>query len=266
MPTGTVTFMFTDIEGSTLLWEHIPEQMGSALRRHDELVRASIEGAGGHVFATGGDGFGAVFTSAVDATDAALDAQRGLLAEPWPGSVELRVRIGLHTGEALERGGDYFGPHVNRAARLAGAAHGGQTVMSAPTAEALGAESRAELVDLGRVHLRGIVEPVHAFGVVTADVPWVDRALVSVRSSAGNLPRLQTETVGISSSCSDRSIRTRRAPSHSPAPAGWERRGRPSRSGGWWSTSSSTVSGSSTWARSPTLPPYPARSPPCSAS
>jgi predicted ATPase/class 3 adenylate cyclase len=195
-PTGTVTFMFTDIEGSTLLWERHSEQMGSALRRHDELVRASIEGAGGHVFATGGDGFGAVFTSAVDATEAALDAQRGLLAEPWPGSVELRVRIGLHTGVALERGGDYFGPHVNRAARLAGAAHGGQTVMSAPTAEALGAESRVELVDLGRVHLRGIVEPVHAFGVVTADVPWVDRALMSVRSSAGNLPRLQTETVG----------------------------------------------------------------------
>ncbi len=195
-PTGTVTFMFTDIEGSTLLWETHPELMGGALRRHDELVRGSIEGAGGRVFATGGDGFAAVFTSAADATAAALDVQRGLLAEPWPGSVELRVRIGLHTGNAFERGGDYFGPHVNRAARLTGAAHGGQTVMSAPTAEAVGPASPAELVDLGRVHLRGIVEPVHAFGVAVSDVPWVDQPLVSARSIAGNLPRLQTEVVG----------------------------------------------------------------------
>lgn len=196
MTTGTVTFMFTDIEGSTPLWDAYPEEMGGALRRHDELVRASIEGANGRVFAKGGDGFGAIFTSAADAVNAALDLQRGLLAEPWPDSVELRVRIGLHAGDALERGGDYFGPHVNRAARLAGAAHGGQTVISASTADVLGATDRAELIDLGRVHLKGIVEPVHVFGVTAADVPWVDKPLRSTRRIAGNLPQLQTETVG----------------------------------------------------------------------
>lgn len=195
-PTETPTFMFTDIEESTLLWDTYPEQMGGALKRHDELVRASIEGASGRVFATGGDGFGAIFTSPADAVNAALDLQRGLLAEPWPDSVELRVRVGLHAGDALERGGDYFGPNVNRAARLTGAAHGGQTVMSAPTAEVLGATDRAELIDLGRVHLKGIREPVQVFGVAAADVPWVDKPLRSTRSMEGNLPRLQTETVG----------------------------------------------------------------------
>jgi predicted ATPase/class 3 adenylate cyclase len=196
MPTGTATFMFTDIEGSTLLWDTYPEQMGDALKRHDYLVRASIEGASGRVFATGGDGFGAIFTSAADAVNAAMDLQRGLLAEPWPDSVELRVRIGLHSGDALERDGNYFGPHVNRAARLTGAAHGGQTVISAPTTEVLEATDRAELIDLGRVHLKGIVEPVHVFGVTAADVPWVDKPLKSTRKIAGNLPQLLTETVG----------------------------------------------------------------------
>lgn len=195
-PTGTATFMFTDIEGSTLLWDTYPEQMGRALQRHDEMVRDSIDRAGGRVFATGGDGFGAIFTSAADAVAAALDLQRRLLAEPWPDSVELRVRIGLHSGDALERGGDYFGPHVNRAARLTGAAHGGQTVMSGPTAEVLGATDRTELIDLGRVHLKGIVEPVQVFGVAAPDLPWVDKPLRSIRRIAGNLPRLQTETVG----------------------------------------------------------------------
>ncbi len=192
--TGIVTFMFTDIEGSTSLWESYPQQMGAALRRHDELVRASIDGAGGRVFATGGDGFGAMFTSADAAVDAALDMQRGLLAEVWPDPLELRVRVGLHTGDAVvERGGDFFGPHVNRAARLTSAAQGGQTIMSAPTADAV---TRETLIDLGRVHLRGIIEPVHVFGIATADVPWVDRPLRSARPLEGNLPRLQTETVG----------------------------------------------------------------------
>lgn len=195
-PAGTATFMFTDIEGSTLLWDTYPEQMGDALMRHDHLVRAAIEGASGRVFATGGDGFGAIFTSAADAVNAALDLQRSLLVEPWPDSVDLRVRIGLHAGDALERGGDYFGPHVNRAARLTGAANGGQTVMSAPTVDVLGPTDRAGLIDLGRVHLNGIVEPVHVFGVTAADVPWVDKPLRSTRKVAGNLPRLQTETVG----------------------------------------------------------------------
>lgn len=196
MPTGTVTFMFTDIEGSTHLWDAHPERMDDALRRHDELLRRTIDDTGGRVFATGGDGFGVVFTSAADAVNAALDVQRGMLAQRWPDSVELRVRIGLHTGEAIERDGDYFGPPVNRAARLMGAAHGGQTVMSALTAEVLNETSRIELIDLGRVYLKGVVEPVHVFGVAAPEVPWVDLPLESGGPTAGNLPRLRTETVG----------------------------------------------------------------------
>jgi class 3 adenylate cyclase len=121
-----VTFLFTDIEGSTGLWEAAPEAMRAALARHDEIVRGTIEAHGGYVFATGGDGFGAAFGRAHDALAAAGDAQTALAAEVWPDGVALRVRMGLHTGEVDEREGDYFGPAVNRAARIMAAGHGEQ--------------------------------------------------------------------------------------------------------------------------------------------
>ena len=104
LPTGTVTFLFTDIEGSTPLWDAFPDAMGPALARHDEIVRAAIGGAGGYVFSTGGDGFAAVFARAGPAVEAAVSAQRALAAETWAGGPELRVRMGLHTGDADERG------------------------------------------------------------------------------------------------------------------------------------------------------------------
>jgi len=196
-PGGTVTFLFTDIEGSTPLWDAHPVAMGAALARHDAIVRKAIDGADGHVFSTGGDGFGAVFARAGNAVSAAVAAQRALAAEPWPEAVNLRVRMGLHTGEVEERDGDYFGPPVNRAARLMGAAHGGQVVVSELTAGLLdlGAVG-VELIDLGSVNLKGVVEPVHVFGVSAPDLAWIDRPLVSVQSSSGNLPRPQTELVG----------------------------------------------------------------------
>jgi predicted ATPase/class 3 adenylate cyclase len=196
LPTGTVTFMFTDIEGSTPLWDAHPGHMDAALRRHDELVRAAIGGSGGRVFSTGGDGFGAVFSRAADAVNAAVEVQRCLGSEAWPEPVELRVRIGLHTGEAHERDGDYFGPPVNRAARLMGAANGGQSVMSALTAGLITATAGVGVIDLGSVQLKGVVEAVHVFGIDAADAPWVDLPLVSTQPTAGNLPRLQTEMVG----------------------------------------------------------------------
>lgn len=196
-PGGTVTFLFTDIEGSTPLWDAHPAAMGVALARHDSIVRKAIDAADGHVFSTGGDGFGAVFARAGNAVSAAVAAQRELASEPWPEAVNLRVRMGLHTGEVEERDGDYFGPPVNRAARLMGAAHGGQVVVSELTAGLLdlGAVG-VELVDLGSVGLKGVVEPVHVFGLSAPDMAWIDRPLVSVQSSAGNLPRPQTELVG----------------------------------------------------------------------
>jgi len=139
-PGGTVTFLFTDIEGSTPLWDAHPVAMGAALARHDAIVRKAIDAADGHVFSTGGDGFAAVFARAGNAVSAAVAAQRELALEPWPEAVNPRVRMGLHTGEVEERDGDYFGPPVNRAARLMGAAHGGQVVVS---------ELTAGLLDLG---------------------------------------------------------------------------------------------------------------------
>src|SRR5512134_2108298 len=123
LPTGTVTFLFTDLEGSTRLWEEHPEAMQVALARHDEILREAVEKHDGHVVKTTGDGLHAAFAVAPDAVAAALDAQRQLLAEPWTLPEPLRVRMGLHTGVADIRDGDYYGTSVNRAARVAAAAH-----------------------------------------------------------------------------------------------------------------------------------------------
>src|SRR5918997_4710793 len=116
LPTGTVTFLFTDIEGSTSGWEHHPEAMGAALARHDALLRAAIEEHGGHVVKTMGDAFHAAFARAQDGVAAALNGLRRLDSEPWdeiaPGLGPLHVRMALHTGAAEERDGDYSGPSL----------------------------------------------------------------------------------------------------------------------------------------------------------
>ena len=110
LPTGTVTFLFTDLEGSTRLWEEHPDDMQAALARHDEMLRAAIESHDGHVVKMTGDGAHGVFASAHDAIAAAVEAQRSLVAESWDETGPLRVRMGVHTGHAERRGGDYFGP------------------------------------------------------------------------------------------------------------------------------------------------------------
>src|SRR4051812_7258015 len=110
LPSGTVTFLFTDIEGSTARWEQQPEAMRVALARHDALLRAAIEEHGGHFFKTMGDAFSAAFGRAPNAVAAAIDPQRRLQAEPWGDIGALRVRIAVHTGVAEERDGDYYGP------------------------------------------------------------------------------------------------------------------------------------------------------------
>ena len=133
LPIGTVTFLFTDIEDSSGLWERQREAMQAALARHDALMRQSIARHGGCVIKTTGDGFHAAFTSAPDAIEAALAAQQAIHAEAWPEAARIRVRMGLHTGAAELREGDYYGPAVNRAARLAALGHGGQTLLSEVT-------------------------------------------------------------------------------------------------------------------------------------
>ena len=130
LPTGTVTFLFTDIEGSTALWERYPEAMRQALARHDAILREAIAAHRGHVFKTIGDAFCAAFSTAPEALAAAAAAQRALHGESWGEVGPLRVRMALHTGAAELRDGDYFGPPLNRVARLLAAAHGGQALVS----------------------------------------------------------------------------------------------------------------------------------------
>ncbi len=125
-PSGTITLLFTDVEGSTRLWDAERDAMAGALRRHDEILRDAIEQAGGYVFKTAGDSFCAAFSAARAGLDAALAAQRNLAAQSWPTSRPIMVRMGLHAGVCEERDGDYFGPAVNRAARLLAVASGGQ--------------------------------------------------------------------------------------------------------------------------------------------
>ena len=130
IPAGTVTFLFSDIEDSSTLWDRHPTLMEPSLHRHDELVRAAFDRWNGYVFATGGDGFGVAFRTATDAIEAAVAAQQAIVSEPWPDDAVIRVRMGLHTGTAEERDGDYFGATVSRAARVASAARATQIVVS----------------------------------------------------------------------------------------------------------------------------------------
>src|SRR6478672_13334944 len=132
LPSGTVTFLFTDLEGSTRLWEEQPETMRSALAVHDELLRDAIEAQSGHVVKSTGDGVFAVFANAHDGVGAAVAAQLALAGADWPEGVGLRVRMGLHVGPATVQAGDYFGPDVNRTERLLSVAHGRQIVCCRP--------------------------------------------------------------------------------------------------------------------------------------
>jgi predicted ATPase/class 3 adenylate cyclase len=206
LPTGTVTLLFTDIEGSTRLWEQHPDEMASALARHDVLLRSAIESAGGHVFKTVGDSFCAVFAAARDAVAAAGSAQGALWAESWPPSAVLKVRMALHTGECEERDGDYFGPAVNRVARLEATAHGGQVVVSRSTAEVLGDRPPAgtQLVKLGSHSLRDLERPEEIFQLVingvSASFPPLrahrNDDLVAERPEPTNLTRTASSFVG----------------------------------------------------------------------
>jgi predicted ATPase/class 3 adenylate cyclase len=196
-PSGTVTFLFTDIEGSTSLWEERAEDMAAALARHDAVLREAIAGHGGVVFSTGGDGLGAVFARAPDGVAAACDAQRLIGSEAWPGR-PLRVRMALHTGDAEERDGDYFGPPVNRCARLMAAAHGGQVLCSGVTAALVAGRfpEGVSLMDLGQHRLRDLSEPEHVFQLVHPELAHGFPPLRSLSAFPGNLPVQVTGFVG----------------------------------------------------------------------
>jgi predicted ATPase/class 3 adenylate cyclase len=193
-----VTFLFCDVEGSTRLWEAQGEEMRAALAVHDQIVREVLESAGGLVFATGGDGFAAAFWRAGEAVAAALAAQRGLAGQEWPEAISLKVRVGLHTGEAEERGGDYFGAEVSRAARLMAIAHGGQIVCSQTTADlARGHLPRGvSLADRGEHRLRDLSEPLRVFEVGSDSLPSHFPPLLSMDAFPGNLPLQVSSFIG----------------------------------------------------------------------
>ena len=166
-PSGTVTLLFTDVEGSTRLWDAERDAMAAALRRHDEIMREAIDQAGGYVFKTVGDSFCAAFSAARAGLDAALAAQRNLATQSWPTSRPIVVRMGLHAGVCEERDGDYFGPAVNRVARLLAVARGGQVLVSGVAAELLSDELPAgvDLRELGTHQLKDLSRPERIYQV-----------------------------------------------------------------------------------------------------
>jgi predicted ATPase/class 3 adenylate cyclase len=178
LPAGTVTMLFTDIEGSTRLLEHLGERYADALTEHHRIVRAAVAAHRGHELHTEGDAFFVVFTRAGDAVRAAVAAQRDLAACAWPGGVTVRVRMGLHTGEPRVAGDDYVGMDIHRAARICSAAHGGQVVTSEATERILAGEpvEGVGLQGLGEHRLKDLSHPVrlyqvHAKGLIAAFPP-----------------------------------------------------------------------------------------------
>jgi len=159
-PTGTVTFGFCEVEDAARLWAMNPKKTAAAMARLDELVRATVNRQGGFLFVIGGESFGAAFHRADDAAAWATDLQLGVSSEPWPGGVELRLRIGLHTGETEATANGYFGAAVNQAQRFASAGHGGQTLLSAVTVALL---DRSDLPDLGAYRLDGDAAEQHIY-------------------------------------------------------------------------------------------------------
>ena len=198
LPSGTVTFLFTDLEGSTRLWEEHPDAMHGALARHDELVREAIEAHGGHVVKTTGDGFHAAFATARDALDAAVAAQLALTAEPWASTGRLRARMGVHTGEAQRREGDYYGTALNRAARIMSAGHGDQIVLSRATEELVGEAlpGGCALIDLGEHRLRDLGRPEALFQLAHPDLRRDFAPLRSLDAFPGNLPLQVSSFIG----------------------------------------------------------------------
>ncbi|MCJ7438733.1 MAG: adenylate/guanylate cyclase domain-containing protein [Acidimicrobiia bacterium] len=198
LPTGTVTFLFTDLEGSTRLWEEHPEAMKGALASHDELLRELVRENGGHVVKSTGDGMHAAFETAHDAVAAASGAQSALAARAWGATGPLRVRMGIHTGEAESRDGDYFGTAPNRAARLMAIAHGGQVLVSNVTMELVGdvSSSDVQLVDLGEHRLRDLSRPEHVYQLVIGGLDQRFLPLRSIDVLATNLPVQLTSFVG----------------------------------------------------------------------
>ena len=193
-----MAFLFTDIVGSTARWETNRAAMQEALRRHDAIVRTAIEAHRGRVFKTIGDAFCASFDNVAEALDAAVEAQRRLGAEDWKAVGGLRVRMAVHAGETDERDGDYFGPAVNRVARLLSSGHGGQVLVSGAAAD-LAAPHLATgtgLRSLGTLPLKDLREPERVFQVTAAGLQSEFKPLRALETPPNNLPHQASSFVG----------------------------------------------------------------------
>ncbi len=196
LPTGTLTLLFSDIEGSTSLLNGLGSRWGEALSAQRRILRSTFEAHQGHEMGTEGDSFFVVFTSAHQGLAAAIEAQRRLRAHDWPDGVAVKVRIGLHTGEPERHEDGYIGIDVHRAARIAATAHGGQIVLSASTRALVGAHAAEFLLrDLGWHRLKDLAEPEHLFD---AHAPGIEQEHPPLRSlgTRANLPTYATELIG----------------------------------------------------------------------
>jgi len=174
LPGGAVTFLFTDIEGSTRLVKQLRERYGEVLQEHQRLLRAAFAAHGGHEIDTQGDSFFVAFASAREALLAAVEGQLALISHPWPEGVQIKVRMGLHTGEAAATAGRYTGLAVHRAARICAAGHGGQVLVSQATQTLLEDEEEdlhVFLRDLGEQRLKDLDRPVRLYQAATDGLP-----------------------------------------------------------------------------------------------
>ena len=197
LPSGTLTFLFTDLESSTELWEKFPQEMKSVLAMHDSILKEAVKSNNGTIVKTTGDGIHAVFSTAVEAVDAALYGQRKIKTAVFSANAELsiRVRMGIHTGESELRDGDYYGTTLNRAARIMSIAHGGQVLLSETTLKVCREQisKNVSTLDLGEHRLKGIAAPEHIFQLCHPDLVNEFPPLKSLASFKHNL-HIQSST------------------------------------------------------------------------
>ena len=201
LPTGTITFLFTDIEGSTRLLQQLGEKFADLLSMQQQLLRAACKTHHGSMVSSEGDSFFVAFPSALDAIQAVVQAQQALAAQAWPSGAQVRVRMGLHTGEAQVSSSNYVGLDVHRAARIAAAAHGGQVLLSQTTYDLVESElpEGVTVRDLGEHHLKDLRRAKHLYQLVIAGLLADFPQLKSLEVSPNNLPVQLTSFVGRSS-------------------------------------------------------------------
>ncbi|MEO7803157.1 MAG: adenylate/guanylate cyclase domain-containing protein [Actinomycetota bacterium] len=198
LPTGTVTFLFSDIEGSTKLLQKLNKEYFSVLEEHSALLRETFDSHNGKVVSTEGDSFFVVFASALQAVEAAATAQRTLREHPWKHEVEIKVRMGLHSGEGILGGDNYVGLDVHRAARIMSSGYGGQVLISDSTRALVHHDLTGSLTlkDLGEHHLKDLAKPERLFQLVADDLPAEFPAIKSIGGRPNNLPTQLTSFVG----------------------------------------------------------------------